>query len=494
MDRKITVTPDLIQLERNGQLLLMDGKTIKPLLVKEGAETIKAYLEACRRCQTDEELSRSYNDPLLLQALVDHGLIGYEPKNGGGAPSPCEPAKQCGPDKRQRMANEQKQRLSLYLLLTQYCNLGCIYCLNGVESYQKKSLPRMKEKVAFHTVEKFLQDLAPGGTLEIVFFGGEPLLNWPLAKKIITFCENELKTKYSDRTWKYHFTTNLTVFPNDLIDWAKRYDITFLVDVDGPERVHNLTRPARHPKLNSFKRTVNNLKKLVRAGIRPSMRTTVTSHNVDYMVETSHLHKELGASGSAFVPITPVNSDEFIMPSEWYPEPQKFVNNLIAIIESKIWELEEIFPVNEIARCITPGRCASIACGAPFGNTPTVDINGDVYACIYLVGIKRYLIGNVFDGEYPRKDVLDSMARLANVHNVESCMRCSYRYMCSGGCPVTRYTVADNPNAGTDTLQYAGEKTCIMKTSIIQHLLWQLAADAVNSSCMDSESEQSICI
>ena len=66
--------------------------------------------------------------------------------------------------------------MSLYLLLSQDCNLGCIYCLNGKRTYRKSEQPMMPEAVAFAAVERCAARIKPGGFLEIAMFGGEPLL------------------------------------------------------------------------------------------------------------------------------------------------------------------------------------------------------------------------------------------------------------------------------------------------------------------------------
>jgi uncharacterized protein len=59
----------------------------------------------------------------------------------------------------------------------------------------------MGDRVAFQAAETQLEALAPNGTLRVVFFGGEPLLNWPLAKRFITYCETELKEKHRDKKY-----------------------------------------------------------------------------------------------------------------------------------------------------------------------------------------------------------------------------------------------------------------------------------------------------
>ena len=67
--------------------------------------------------------------------------------------------------------------------------------------------------MAFKAVERGFDLLSSDGTLDIVFFGGEPLLNWSLAKKIIIFSESLIRNKFPGKQCKYHLTTNLSHIP-----------------------------------------------------------------------------------------------------------------------------------------------------------------------------------------------------------------------------------------------------------------------------------------
>jgi sulfatase maturation enzyme AslB (radical SAM superfamily) len=201
-EKMVFSSPDIIQLEKDGRLLLMDGKAIQPLLIQDEIEKVRGYLTRCKDGAIPEAFLRN-GDYYLFQTLVEHGLLRYE--NGNGRNTACR-SEGCGrhrpPTGGSREGRFQgKNELSMYLLLTQYCNLSCIYCLNGVESYKKRSLPRMGDRVAFQAAETQLEALAPNGTLRVVFFGGEPLLNWPLAKRFITYCETELKEKHRDKKY-----------------------------------------------------------------------------------------------------------------------------------------------------------------------------------------------------------------------------------------------------------------------------------------------------
>lgn len=243
--------------------------------------------------------------------------------------------------------------------------------------------------------------------LKSFFFGGEPLLNWPLIKEIIEYSEKNIKPAMPGL--RYHITTNLTLLSDDMISWAKKYNITFLIDIDGDEKTHNTLRPS--PKINSFQSTTNNLPLLKSENIPYSLRTTVTSFNVDQIVEISLLHKELGGDSSAFVAVGPINSDNFIMPSSWYPDIDTFEDNLINILNKNIWNPRKLFPVKNVMEIIENGSPLYHGCGSPFNKTSAVCANGDVYACIYFVGNEKFYLGNVMNDDYPNNNVLKVMQK-----------------------------------------------------------------------------------
>jgi uncharacterized protein len=401
--------------------------------------------------------------------LMDHRIVisAEDQKNG------CDRTEMAG----DTLARTDKKAMSLYLLLTQSCNLGCVYCLNGAETYQKESNLMMKEEAAFRSIDRCLDSLNPDGKLEVVFFGGEPLLNWPLAKQVILYCEEKRQSAHRDKEIHYHLTSNLTVLPKDLIDWAKRYGMTFLCDIDGPEAIHDRCRPFKNGK-SSHDRSVKNIGRLTRAGLKVALRSTITSANQDAMPEIAKHHKEIGGTGCAFVPVNPVNSDEDILPESLMPDPARVVKGLTSVFKSRIWETRDLFPFNVYASHVHAGARTVMGCGAPYGNTPVVDVNGDVYPCIYLVGIQRFYLGNILEERYPENAVLDGMMASLHVDNMEECRDCAWRYICGGGCPVGKLTVFDNPLASRKAVSYCGSIRCDYTKKVIELLLWDMAREA----------------
>ena len=473
-DTDLTITKNLIILEHGkDELLLLNSIKPRPLYIKRGRQYIKHFLESIKEVRTAEKIKKEFpQDNELLKMLLAHGII-IAGNNGIKGLDKANIAA----DKKAR--NDRKQ-ISLYLLLSQSCNLGCIYCLNGRRTYRKDSNLMMKADIAYKSIERCLDSLSSNGKLEIVFFGGEPLLNWRLGKNIIMHCENNLKKKYFDKEIHYHITSNLTIIPNDLINWAREYNIIFLCDVDGPEDIHNECRPSKNGRL-SHACILRNIERLTESGLKVALRSTITSVNQDRMVEIAKHHKEIGGIGSAFVPVNPVNSDEDILPQELIPSANKVIKGLTQVYKSNIWDIKDLFPFNVYASLISGGDKIVMGCGAPYGNTPVVDVNGDVYPCIYLVGIKRFYLGNIVNHNYPDNNILDWMMDFLHVDNIEGCKECGWRYICGGGCPVGKLTVFENPKAKRKTVKYCNSIRCDYTKKIIELLLWDFAKEAALS-------------
>ena len=475
----------LIHLRRDGEVLVLNAAEILPLYFRRGGERVLSALSSIGDGASGPELERRVGDKQVADMLVAHRVVvpADDPEDYS-FPS-CGPVPQAvatsGPLVAQAASGPLAATcVSLYLLLTQGCNLRCVYCYNGEETYQRQCAPPMDERTATRAVERLAGTVAPQGTLEIVFFGGEPLLNWPLAKKVITYCEESLKPARPYLAVRYHLTSNLTLLPKDLVEWATRYRMSFLCDVDGPPDLHDRTRPFAGAR-SSHRATARTIRALLDHGLSVALRATVTNVNVGRMPDIAAHHRELGGSSCAFVPVNAVNSDEDVLTEKLLPDPQRYVRGFKEVVEAGVWPLEQLFPLNEFLSRIRPGSRNYWACGAPLGNTPVVDVTGDVYACIYLVGISRYKLGNVFsEAPYPDPEVSQRIRELIHIDNHPQCRTCQLRYLCGGGCPVGRLLIASNPRASQAVRDYTQQMACLGNQCMIELALWRLAEGAWN--------------
>jgi len=90
--------------------------------------------------------------------------------------------------------------------------------------------------------------------ITIQFFGGEPTLNFKCIKDVVDYL-NKKKTKTKIN---YEISTN-GLLPQNYLNFFIKNNFLFIVSLDGPEKIHNMQRPARNVKINSFQATKKRL-------------------------------------------------------------------------------------------------------------------------------------------------------------------------------------------------------------------------------------------
>ncbi len=461
----LALTSNLISLERGGdELLLVNSFHMRTMYVARGKERVKRLLSEAARGLTLEGLKSAFpHDADLIQLLRDHRILVDASKDKERFDH--SEIATAGP--------RPKPRMTVYLLVTESCNLGCIYCLNGAGTYLKEGSSGMNPTVAIQSVTACLEQISTGGRVEVGFFGGEPMLQWPLIKEIIRSCEEELKPAYRDKQITYHLTSNLTICPPDLIEVIRRYNITVMSDIDGPPEIHNRCRPYRHGKA-SHAQTAATIRRLAAAGIPVALRATITSVNQDYIMDTVAHHKELGGTNSAVVPACPINSDREFLPDELLPDPDGIIAGLVEAFHSGLWDKESLFPFNQYIAKLRPGTRQVMSCAAFSGTIPVIRVNGDVYPCIYLVGQEKCRLGNSGDARWDR-GWLDKTLLTLHVDNLEECSACPWRYACGGGCPLMKLARWEGVASSPKATEYARRISCDFTKAVLTEMLWNMA-------------------
>ena len=107
------------------------------------------------------------------------------------------------------------------LFITQTCNMNCTYCYGEGGEYGKKS--HMTEDCAMRSVDWLIKQSKDKKDITIGFFGGEPLLNVPLIKKVVSY--GRKKTEKTDKKIKFGVLTNGTLLKDEYIKYFKENDI-----------------------------------------------------------------------------------------------------------------------------------------------------------------------------------------------------------------------------------------------------------------------------
>lgn len=289
---------------------------------------------------------------------------------------------------------------------------------------------------------------------------------------MISRCESEIGPANPDKKIRYHLTSNLTLCPPDLVEWVTRYKITIVCGIDGPPEIHDRCRVYRGGA-PSHARSADTIRRLVQAGVHPTLRATITSANHDRLHEVAAHHTLLGAAASLFIPVRPINSDSEFFPEQILPDPEKIICAAVELGLGDSSGKANLFPFNDFSADLRPGARYVVACGAPRGATYVVRPNGDIYPCIYLVGQKQYRLGNV-TGMLDRRP-LEEMFTALHVDNREDCRTCAWRYACGGGCPVMNLARIGGAEKSARVAEYSRRITCDLSRAILSDALWRLA-------------------
>lgn len=123
----------------------------------------------------------------------------------------------------------------LSLMLTHACNMRCSYCYVGGKSHRT-----MDAEVGRKAIDRAVQSIAPEGTLELGFFGGEPLLEASLIEALVDHASAICRRR--DLRLDAQLTTNGTVASGTAWDILARTDIRVHLSHDGLPEVHDRHR------------------------------------------------------------------------------------------------------------------------------------------------------------------------------------------------------------------------------------------------------------
>ena len=148
--------------------------------------------------------------------------------------------------------------------VTDACNLRCKYCgyadfYQGYDERINKMLPFKKVQLIIDYLHDLWRKSYVKGTsfpISISFYGGEPLLNVPLIKQIISYLES---LDFVGKKYFYNMTTNAMLL-DKYMDFIVEKDIRLLISLDGDEEGQSYR--VDHTGRNSFSRVIHNIKLL----------------------------------------------------------------------------------------------------------------------------------------------------------------------------------------------------------------------------------------
>lgn len=322
---------------------------------------------------------------------------------------------------------------SLCLNIAHDCNLNCTYCFaaNGMYSGERQM---MSEATAKAALDFLVARSAGRKQLEVDFFGGEPLLNFPVVKACVQY-GRELE-KIHNKIFRFTLTTNAYHVTDEMADFLNKEMKNIVVSIDGRKEIHDSLRPNMAGE-GSFDRCLKNATLLVANREKEYyIRGTYTSKNLDFADDVLAI-ADMGFSEISLEPV--VTTGELELLPEHIETIDKEYQRLGRLYEQRRRDGRP-FHFFHFTVDFSSGPCLNKrlrGCGA---GTEYVAIapDGGIYPCHQFDGLPEFLMGNVLEGTTTDKRI-SSMFANCHVYNKPECKACYAKYFCSGGCAANAY-------------------------------------------------------
>lgn len=321
--------------------------------------------------------------------------------------------------------------IKVYLMLGQACDFNCRYCCQ--HEHQVKLTKHPSDKLIKYL--QHLADIRPRNItgipkdLELVFFGGEPLLYLKTIKLVI---EQVNRTNV-----KYVIVSNGNKLTQDIVDYINENNIHFTLSNDG--RYTEKTRDRNVLEDDNFVdlfKQINNR----------SINMVLTQYSQDLFDNWNYFDSKLGLThvslGDFLVDDnTPTDIYDFDY-DKWEATCERLKSRLFEIYTtdnsidlSKYHEVQLVGPDIKQYFNFIDGKAEFPKCGH-YRNVISIDLDGNFFLCHN--GMSKFCDCEQ-DGVKVAKLAAVHFANLRNDHN-KPCDNCIAIPFCQEGCPFVKYS------------------------------------------------------
>lgn len=330
----------------------------------------------------------------------------------------------------------------LLLEVTTGCNMRCKYCVFSDNYIYNRSHGNklLSYKQGRASIEMYLElcdeakEYNPTIKPMIGFYGGEPLLNYKVIKKLITFVRKI--DKFNDV--EFTITTNGLLMDEEKIDFFIKNNVIVIFSLDGPKQEHDKRRVDITGR-GTFNRVIKNIKLYAD---KKGYAFTNSVYSPDSDLEGISRFFDVNPKISS-IGFSPVNDNG----TEYYDNfTAEDINNFNKLVESLFnnVSLETDFNNPEMGRFLFNWilkSSSTVMTRIPFnrksgliqytggcvpGDKMFINIDGDILICEKLNN--AYKIGNIDKGfDY------STILKIIKNYNksTEKCKYCAYNNLCS---------------------------------------------------------------
>lgn len=346
---------------------------------------------------------------------------------------------------------------AICLNIAHACNMKCSYCFASQGDFGLKPA-LMSLETAKKSLDFLLEKSGERKNLEVDFFGGEPLLVFPVIRELVPYARGRERER--GKRFNFTLTTNCLLLDEEVQRFVVENEIAVIMSLDGRRETHD-----RHRLLNngqgSYELILPKIREmLAKDPVSYYIRGTFTRDNLDFSEDLRHM-LELGFSSVSLEPAVGADSPLAIGPDD-LPQVLQEYDRLTAILLEYRESGQEVhfFHYN---LDLQQGPCLAkrvTGCGAGIEYL-VITPEGDIYPCHQFVGEPEFYMGNIEQAE-----INGSVRRIFEENQLihKECRHCWARYFCGGGCHAAAYLQGD--------ISKPHETSCIMHKKRIEGAIY----------------------
>lgn len=330
-----------------------------------------------------------------------------------------------------------RKKLSVNLMSSRSCNLGCRYCFAGEGEYGCNSKkPKTISKEKYEKLIEYLLENYKEGIDTISFFGGEPLIDYKNIKEVISFIEKSFRDKNLEIP-RLCLSTNSVLLTDEVMDFCQEHNVELGLSLDGPKALNDIGRRTKGESTFSvYDRVYETTLKLIERGIPYKLQMTINRNHLDNYKKGSVKEwmdslEEIINTDITVCPVTTDISGFQISSDEDYEKLDSMTREFVHYYfneysngrtskSAAIFIAPMLFIVNK-----------QISRGCAAGDKMVlVDTDGSVYPCQMYCNDENYKLGDI-DSGFVR---YASNCNTSNRVNNEDCKNCIARNLCMIWC------------------------------------------------------------
>ncbi|TFH01521.1 MAG: SPASM domain-containing protein [Calditrichales bacterium] len=333
-------------------------------------------------------------------------------------------------------AGEHLRRLkisNISLNVAQQCNMACIYCYGAGGTYGESGM--MDRQTAFQAVDFLFRNSGEAKAVSIVFFGGEPLLNFDLIKAVVDYAKQQGNAH--KKGVYFALTTNGTCLSPPVINYLNRNKFSVTISLDGDAKEQNTNRPLKDGK-DSFKLVIKRINQFLesRDGKATARATLMTGEP-----SAGKIREKLKSYGFQKVEIVPATGQK----TNQEPSYQSVFNDQEVRADELLHDIKSRrrVPDDQLIKTLRrlAFRCAKMNfCGAG-SNTVAISSSGKSYPCHRFVGMSEFSFD--FVSRFRHATQMAFVSKISA--KSPACQNCWALKLCGGGCYYDNYREAGDP-------------------------------------------------